>query len=85
MGKKDITNRNDQMKIIKSLVDIFNEMLNDLQIDFNNFHYINLRDMFPKDEQWHNEIHLKNKGYDIVAEKYHLKIKSILGYDPLSN
>jgi len=85
MGKKGIVDRAEQNNIIKIMVDIFNEMLNDLSNEYPNFHYINLRNMFPNENQWHNEIHLKSDGYKQVAQKYHDKIVEILGYDPTNN
>ena len=83
MGEKGIVNRNDQNQIIKIMVDIFNEMLKDLSNEYDNFHYINIRGKFPKENQWHNEIHLKSKGFEQVAIEYHNTIVKILGYDPI--
>ena len=85
MGKKGITNRNEQKDIIKKLVDIFNQMLIELSNEFDNFHHIDLRGMFPNEDQWHNEIHLRRKGFKTVANEYYVRMKNILGYDPLNN
>ena len=78
-GEKAITKRSDQDRIIKRLIDEFNEMLKDLSVTYTNFHYINLRGKFPEDKQWHNEIHLKAAGYKTVAGLYHEEIVRILG------
>ncbi len=83
MGAKGITSRATQDEIIKEIVDIFNAMLADLDVSNQRFHHVNLRGMFRKDEDWHNEIHLKREGYRRVAEEYHKKIQAILGRNPL--
>ena len=82
-GEKAITNRSDQDKIIKRLIDEFNKMLKSLSVKYANFHYINLRGKFPKESQWHNEIHLIGAGYKTVAKMYHDEMSKILGEDPL--
>jgi len=85
MGKKGITDPAEQKSIIKSLVDIFNDMLLELDSLNPNFHYVKLLGMFPNHEQWHNEIHLKKKGFKAVANEYHKKITEILGQNPLDD
>lgn len=82
MGKKGITNPITQKEIIKFLVDTFNNMLSDLSQEFRNFHFVDLRGMFPNENDWHNEIHLRKSGYEKIANKYHDKIIDILGYNP---
>ena len=84
-GTKAIEDRKVQEKIIKYLVDTFNEMLKEIAQENTHFHHIDLRGMFPYDHQWHNEIHLRSNEYKKVALKYHKKMVSILGYDPLKN
>lgn len=83
MGLKGIVLKEDQNNIVKYLVDEFNNMLEDLDSENSNFNYLNLRGKFPNENEWHNEIHLKNLGFKTVANKYHLKIKEILNYDPI--
>ena len=65
-GRKAITNKPQQKAIIKYLVDEYNKMLADMDKKNPRFHHIDLRGQFPRDEQWHNEIHLKGKGYEKV-------------------
>jgi len=83
MGKKGITAKKDQEPIIKYFVDEFNGMLATLDQKYDYFHFIDLRSKFPKENEWDNEIHLKNKGYKKVSEMYHAKMKNILNQDPL--
>ena len=81
-GKKAITTRTEQKAIIKYLVDGYNGILKKLERKYSKFHHVDLRGMFPKSDQWHNEIHIKGREYAKVARVYHKKIVSILGYDP---
>jgi hypothetical protein len=83
MGAKAITHPPDQEFVIKYLVDAFNEMLSELANSYSYFHHIDLRGMFPEDEHWDNEIHLKNNGYKKVAGAYKNKISEVLGVDPI--
>ncbi|WP_298512850.1 SGNH/GDSL hydrolase family protein [uncultured Kordia sp.] len=80
---KQISRKSDHKAIIKYLVDEFNQMLIDLDAQYNNFHHIDLRGKFPNDSQWDNEIHLKNSGYREIANIYHAKIEKIFGEDPI--
>jgi len=83
MGAKAITNSKDQNKIIKTLIDGFNEMLKDLESKYPNFHFIDLRGYFPHINSWDNEIHLKASGYKKVAELYDKRMCKILNYNPI--
>jgi len=83
MGKKAISKKNDQEDIIRYFVDEFNKMQIKLDNDYPYFHHIDLRNEFPNDNEWDNEIHLKNLGYKKVANIYHDKIVSILNADPI--
>ncbi len=82
-GMKNITRKEDHEVIIKYLVDEFNEMLLDLDAQYENFHHIDLRGEFPEDSQWDNEIHLKNAGYRKIANIYHEKITEVIQEDPV--
>ena len=83
MGMKAITTKKDQKAIVIVLVDEFNKMLKSLDRKYPFFHHIDLRNAFPKDEEWDNEIHLKNRGYKKVADRYHNRMCQILSFDPL--
>ncbi len=83
MGAKAITVKKDQTAIIKYLVDEFNQMLRSLDRKYSFFHHIDLRNQFPNDAEWDNEIHLKNRGFKKVADLYHQKMTQILTFDPV--
>ncbi len=83
MGKKAITDTIDQTKIIRYLVDGFNEMLKGLDQKYPHFHHIDLRGMFPEAKDWDNEIHFKSPAYRKVANMYRQKIETVIGQDPL--
>ena len=83
MGQKAITTKTEQNEIIKYLVDEFNSMLALLDQTYPFFHHIDLRGQFPNDNEWDNEIHLKNSGYSTVADIFHAKIEEILAFNPL--
>ncbi|TVZ55747.1 hypothetical protein OD91_1012 [Lutibacter sp. Hel_I_33_5] len=83
MGQKGITLKSEQKSVIKHFIDGFNNMLIELDNEYPKFHHIELRNIFKNDNEWHNEIHLKNSGYRTIAKKYHEKITELLGYNPL--
>ena len=83
MGAKAITTKKNQKAIMTILVDEFNEMLKSLDQEHSFFHHIDLRNEFPKDDAWDNEIHLKNKGFKRIADLYHNKMCEILHFDPI--
>jgi hypothetical protein len=83
MGIKGITLKEDQKEIVKYFIDEFNKMLSILDSENLNFNYLNLRGKFPNENQWDNEIHLKNLGFKTVANAYHSKIEELLNYNPL--
>lgn len=83
MGAKAITDPADQRDIIRYLVNAYNYMLAELDKKYDYFHHIDLRGTFPKDNEWDNEIHLKNKGYRKIADIYREKIEEVLGGDPV--
>ncbi len=83
MGMKNITEKDEQKYIIKTIVDKYNVMLKGLESELSNFHHIDIRGMFPNKEEWHNEIHLTEKGYLKVARRFHDKLVKILKYNPI--
>ncbi|MFD3001396.1 hypothetical protein ACFS7Z_13565 [Pontibacter toksunensis] len=83
-ARKAITTRTEQNRIIRQLVDIFNELLISLSNTYPNFHHIDLRGRFPNEAQWHNEIHLRKEGFEQVAKLFHQKMVEILNYNPVA-
>jgi hypothetical protein len=83
MAMKGITDFETQREIIVIIVDKFNTLLAELENKYENFHHIDIRNMFTDEILWHNEIHLKTEGYLKVARKFHEKIIQILKYNPV--
>jgi hypothetical protein len=77
MHQKAILSSSDHEKIIKEMVDIFNDMLAGLSDELSHFHHIDLRSFFIKDAQWDNEIHLTNEAFRSEANIYHFEMKKI--------
>lgn len=75
--RKNILSRNDQKKLVRILIDKFNEMLEALSDRNENFHYIDLREIIMEDH-WVNEIHPYNDSFEEIAEEFHKKINSCI-------
>jgi len=82
MARKNIINKNDQRRIIKHLVDNFNDMLSRLSSKHKYFHHVDIRGQFGEDKDWHNEIHLNNRAYKRLSSLYINRMSAILSYDP---
>ncbi len=65
-GIKDYKERE---KLIKFLIDEFNNILIKVSNDFDNVTYLDLRGLINKDE-WFDEIHPTDEGYKKVADKF---------------
>ena len=61
----------------RALIDRFNEMLQELDDEDDNFHYIDLRP-YISDSDWTNELHLYNNAYRRMAERFHEKIQQFV-------
>jgi hypothetical protein len=77
LAKKGIFDPIEQRNSAFMLIDKYNEMLNDLALTHNKFHHIDLRDMLDPDQDWVNELHLRNSAYARVAQRIHEAIKLI--------
>ena len=63
--------------IMRSLVDMFNEMLGLLDDAHPRFHHVDLRGVAaeaagdkPPQKAWHDELHLKSKAYAVAAGRF---------------
>ena len=65
---------------MRSLIDRFNGLLQELDDENDNFHYIDLRPHIT-DDDWTNELHLYNSAYRRVAERFHEKIQQFVRDD----
>jgi len=76
LAKKNITNPLEAEGLIASLIDMFNEMLQQLDQENQRFHYIDLRGLIQR-EDWVNELHLYNFAYRRVAGIFHDLIQAL--------
>lgn len=83
MSSKGILARKRQQDIVSDLVDGFNEILSDLAEKYSYFHHVDIRNQFPNDSDWHNEIHLNNRAYKKLSNIYTAKMTDILNYNPV--
>lgn len=78
--KNRITDDNQMKRIIKSLIDRFNQTLSEVAKANKQVHYIDLRDLIV-DKDWSNEMHLTVPGWKKVAKKFDAEIRAVL-YPP---
>ncbi len=73
---KEIRDRDEQDHILESLIDEFNDLLQDLDASFANFHHVDLRNQVRRNE-WANEIHPERSGFERCAKAFHEKVASV--------
>jgi len=76
--QKGIINTAHQNEIIRYLIDLFNDMLKDLSLEYNNFQYIDLRDIVKDYELWENDLHLNPEGFKKAAREFKERIMPII-------
>ena len=77
LAKKGILDLAEQRNAVFTLIDKYNEMLEELARHHLNFHYIDLRDMLDPDGDWANELHLRNSAYARIAQRIHDLIQTL--------
>ena len=78
LTEKNIIEAQEGKDVMKYLIDRFNDMLQEVDDENDNFHYIDLRrDILDVD--WANELHLYGQAYLRVAERFHQKIQQFVG------
>ncbi len=63
--------------LLIELLDLFNEMARQLDREYGDVSYLDLRQSLPIIDQWTNELHPTNSGFRILAEKFHERIRRI--------
>lgn len=58
-----------QRSIVTFFIYEFNEMLKNVSEQFENVHYVDLRDIPKKQEDWYDEMHLKSHKYEEAAKR----------------
>jgi lysophospholipase L1-like esterase len=78
MREKGIHHLADRQAILDHIIHTFNELLSQLDQEFKQVHYINLRGTM-KGQSWHDEIHPTSAGFKVLAEKFKEKIEELKG------
>ncbi len=77
LAKKGIINPLEQCKTVETLIDAYNELLKDLDKHHAKFHYVDLRPLIDPNNDWINELHLRNSAFARVTQQIHQKIVSL--------
>jgi lysophospholipase L1-like esterase len=78
LARKGIFDAVVQCKIVKTIIDKYNQMLSDLDNEYDCFKHVNLCGIIDMDNDWENELHLNPAAYATVADKINEEIKEIL-------
>lgn len=76
---KRIFDESVQKETVAVIINAYNEMLRGLDQSNPNFHYVDLRPIIDPENDWVNELHLKNSAYARAANKINEVIKGIGG------
>ena len=77
LGRKGIDPETSGRQVIEELIDLFNEMLQSLDDEFEHFHYVDLRS-FIDDDDWRDEMHLKSSAFRLASDQFDIAIKNIM-------
>jgi lysophospholipase L1-like esterase len=73
---KRILKMTDMRRILNSLIDAFNGVLENIANENDDVYYIDLRPHI-EDEDWANELHLDSKGWDKVAQVFDQRMSGV--------
>ena len=76
VGKK-ILNPAEQEAVVAILIDRFNQMVAELELDYPQFRYLNLRGVTAT-LKWHNEMHPNKEGFQLLSDRYAKAIEQVL-------
>ncbi|NJK36308.1 MAG: hypothetical protein HC825_03740 [Oscillatoriales cyanobacterium RM1_1_9] len=79
LARKDILDPEEQRQIIFKIISKYNEMMMSLEQKYEKFHYLDLRLRIDPQQDWVDELHLRNSAYARVAEQIHTKIQALMG------
>lgn len=77
LKSKQILDASEQTTCVFGLIDRYNEMLVRLAGEFPKFRYVDLRPVIDPDNDWANELHLKNSACVKAAERIANTIKAL--------
>jgi hypothetical protein len=76
LAAKRIDPRGEGVAIVRELIDLFNDMLASLDVEFENFHYIDLRGVVgTRASAWVNELHVRNSVYAAIADEFDARMR----------
>lgn len=58
------------------LIDRFNQMVAELEVEYRQFRYLNLRGVTAT-LTWHNEMHPNRPGFQLLSDRYARAIKEV--------
>jgi len=67
-----------RLKIVRDLIDAFNDMLANVVSAHPNTYYVNLRGTLTTRAQWHNELHPKEPGFNLITKKIEAQIRAVV-------
>ena len=69
MRERNILNDKLQRDVIRVFMDYYNDRLRDTLSSHGNAKYVDVRNLVPDEDDWHDEIHPKDKGFRVIADK----------------
>lgn len=69
LTEKRILDADIQARTVKVMIDSYNEMLKSLDKKYSFFHHVDLRPIIDANDDWVNELHLKNSAYARAADR----------------
>jgi lysophospholipase L1-like esterase len=77
LAKKGIFDKAEQRETVARMIDAYNNMLHQLAESNDSFIYVDLRHEIDPEDDWVNELHLKNSAYARVTDKIHKAISEL--------
>lgn len=77
LARKGIFNWDEQRETVAHMIDAYNEMLIQLASAKDRFFHIDLRTEIDPENDWINELHLKNSAYARAADRIHRVINDL--------
>jgi hypothetical protein len=77
LAKKGIFDLVEQRETVEQMMDAYNDMLSQLATANDRFFHVDLRDEIDPENDWANELHLKNSAYARAADKIHQVINEL--------
>ena len=78
LTQKAILDEAQQRDIVLLVINKYNEMLASLDVEYPNFHYVDLRPILDPHTDWVNELHLTNSAYARASQRIYEKLKPLL-------